>query len=63
MFRIEGLNFLNHPLESFDQNNANNLNLNYTNGVLKTSDTGWNYGVPNEKFGLRIAELTFKYNF
>jgi hypothetical protein len=63
MFRIEGLNFLNHPLESFDQNNANNLNLNYTNGVLKTSDTGWNYGVPNEKFGRRIAELTFKYNF
>jgi hypothetical protein len=63
VFKIEGLNFINHPLQSFDQNNANNLNLNYTNGVLAASGQDWAYGVPNEKFGRRIAELTFKYNF
>ena len=63
IFKVEGLNFINHPLKSFDQNNANNLNLNYTNGVLATSGTGWTYAVPNEKFGRRIVELTFKYNF
>lgn len=63
VFKFTGMNFINHPLKSFDQNNANNLNLNFTNGVLATSGPGWVYGVTNEKFGRRVAELTFKYNF
>ncbi|HKO18606.1 MAG TPA: TonB-dependent receptor, partial [Acidobacteriaceae bacterium] len=61
--KFTGLNFLNHPLTSFDQNNANNLNLNFTNGALKTQDKGWAYGVPNEKFGRRVLELSLRYNF
>jgi hypothetical protein len=61
--KFTGMNFLNHALNSFDQNNANNINLNYTTGVLATSDKGWQYGVPNERFGRRVLELTVKYNF
>ncbi len=59
--KFAGLNFFNHPLTSFDQNNANNINLNYTKGVLDTK--GVPYGIPSEKFGRRVLELTLKYNF
>ena len=62
-FKLTGMNFINHPLKSFDQNNSNNLNLNFNNGVLAMSDTGWTYGVTNEKFGRRVLEMTLKYNF
>lgn len=62
-FKATGMNFLNHPLRSFDQNNSNNYSLNYTAGVLATQGSGWQYGVPNEKFGRRVLELTAKYNF
>lgn len=62
-FKVTAMNFLNHPLKSFDQNNANNLNLNYSNGELVTSGNGWVYGVPNEKFGRRVLELSFRYRF
>jgi len=61
--KFTGMNFLNHALTSFDQNNPNNINLNFTNSVLKTSDTNWTYGVPNEKFGRRVLELSVRYNF
>jgi hypothetical protein len=64
--KFSATNFLNHALTSFDQSNANNLNLNYTAGVLQTgstSGTPWVYGVPNEKFGRRVLEMTVKYNF
>lgn len=61
--KFTGLNFINHPLTSFDQNNANNLNLNFTNGAPVASGTGWVYGVPNEKFGRRVLEITARYNF
>jgi len=61
--KVTGMNFLNHPLKSFDQNNANNINLNYTDGVLATSGSGWKYGVTNEKFGRRVLEISLKYNF
>jgi hypothetical protein len=64
--RVEAENFLNHALKSFDSSNANNLNLNYTAGVLATSSTSgspWTYGVPNEKFGRRVIEMTVRYNF
>jgi hypothetical protein len=65
--KFSATNFLNHPLISFDQSNANNLNLNYTTGVMQ--DTGsasgstWLYGVPNEKFGRRVLEMSLRYNF
>lgn len=62
-FKLTGMNFLNHPLKSFDQNNANNLNLNFTDAALDKGNGMWTYGVTNEKFGRRVAELTFKYNF
>lgn len=61
--KFTGMNFLNHALKSFDGNNANNVKLNFTNGVLQTSDTGWVYGVPNEKFGRRVLELSARYDF
>jgi hypothetical protein len=66
--KFSATNFLNHPLASFDQDNANNLNLNYSAGVLTTSGTGngggWHYGVPNEKFGgRRVMEMSLRYNF
>jgi hypothetical protein len=61
--KLTGMSFLNHPLRSFDNNNSNNYYLNYTDGVLATSGSGWTYGVPNEKFGRRVLEITAKYNF
>lgn len=61
--KFTGMNFLNHALKSFDQNSPNNLNLNFTKGVLATSGTDWVYGVPNVKFGRRVMELTMRYNF
>ncbi len=61
--KFTAINFLNHPLKSFDQNAPSNINLNYNSGVLKTHDTDWIYGVPNEKFGRRVLEMTLKYNF
>ena len=61
--KFTGMNFLNHALTSFDQNSANNLNLNFTKGVLAASGTGWTYGVPNEKFGRRVLEMSLRYNF
>ena len=62
-FKINANNFLNHPLKSFDQNNNQNINLNFNSGVLATQGAGWRYGVTNEKFGRRVLELTMKYNF
>jgi hypothetical protein len=61
--KFTGMNFLNHALTSFDQNNANNINLNFSDSVLATSGTGWVYGVPNEKFGRRVLEMSLRYNF
>lgn len=61
--KFTGLNFLNHPLWSFDQNNANNVNLNFNNGVLASQSNGVPYGFPSEKFGRRVLEMTLRYNF
>lgn len=61
--KFTGMNFLNHALTSFDQNNANNINLNYSKGTLATSGASWVYGVPNEKFGRRVLEMSLRYNF
>jgi hypothetical protein len=61
--KFTGMNFLNHALDSFDQNAPNNLNLNFSKGVLATSGEGWNYGVTNVKFGRRVLEMSLRYNF
>jgi hypothetical protein len=61
--KMSATNFANHGLTSFDNNNNKNEALNYSSGVLTTSGTGWTYGVPYERFGRRVLELTFKYNF
>jgi hypothetical protein len=65
--KFSATNFLNHPLISFDQSNGQNLSLNYTTGALVTQGTqsgaDWVYGVPNEKFGRRVLEMSLRYNF
>ena len=65
--KFSATNFLNHALTSFDQSNANNLNLNFTTGVFQSAGTAsganWVYGVPNEKFGRRVLEMSLRYNF
>jgi len=65
--KFSATNFLNHPLTSFDQSNGQNLNLNYQTGVLQTTGTAsganWVYGVPNEKFGRRVLEMSLRYSF
>jgi hypothetical protein len=65
--KFSATNFLNHALTSFDQSNGNNLNANYTTGVLQTTGSAngstWLYGVPNEKFGRRVLEMSLRYNF
>jgi hypothetical protein len=65
--KFSATNFLNHALTSFDQSNGQNLGLNYTTGALATQGSAnggtWVYGVPNEKFGRRVLEMTLRYNF
>ena len=65
--KFSATNFTNHPLISFDSSNGQNLNLNYTKGVLAKTGTAnggtWVYGVPNEKFGRRVLEMSLRYNF
>jgi hypothetical protein len=65
--KFSATNFLNHALTSFDQSNNQNLALNYTTGALATTGSAngstWVYGVPNEKFGRRVLEMTLRYNF
>jgi len=65
--KFSATNFLNHALTSFDQNNGQNLNLNYSTGALQTTGTAnggtWLYGVPNEKFGRRVLEMSLRYSF
>ncbi len=68
-FRIEGFNFLNHPLVSFNSSDSSNLSLgglNYatagqalTPGVL----TAPNFGIANIKYGARLVELGAKFTF
>jgi hypothetical protein len=65
--KFSATNFLNHALTSFDESNSQNLSLNYTTGTLATKGTAsgatWVYGVPNEKFGRRVLEMSLRYNF
>jgi hypothetical protein len=74
-FRLSGFNFLNHPLSSFANYNLSSLSLiagdpagsSYATPqaaisgvkILNTS----NFGYTAYKYGQRIVELGFKYNF
>ena len=57
-FRINGYNFLNHPLWSF---NGSNLNLGFdpNTGKLNTP----NFGTVTDKQGRRIVQLAVKFFF
>ena len=57
-FRINGYNFLNHPLWSF---NGSHLNLGFdgTTGKLNTPD----FGMVTDKQGHRIVQLAVKFLF
>jgi hypothetical protein len=58
-FRIDGYNFLNHPLWSFY--NGENLALSYTaNGGAENAQ---NFGVTTDKQGRRIVQLAIKFYF
>ena len=65
--KFSATNFFNHALTSFDQSNSQNLSLNYTAGTLATTGSAnggtWVYGIPNEKFGRRVLEMTLRYSF
>jgi len=76
-FSVAGFNFLNHPLTSFDPNDARNRNLSfrpategladYTNytGPYTLSAPSGNFviGKPAIKYGRRVVELSLKYAF
>ncbi|HWD97812.1 MAG TPA: hypothetical protein VG345_02185, partial [Bryobacteraceae bacterium] len=56
-FRLDGYNFLNHPLWSF---NGTNLSLVYNSAGQQTST---NFGYTTEKQGNRIVQLAVKFFF
>jgi hypothetical protein len=79
MFKVTAINALNHALWSFDSGAAGNQTLVYApttnlpdykgydpskkgNSVLDIP-SGTTFGVPNEKFGHRVLELSVRYNF
>jgi len=57
-FRIDGYNFLNHPLWSFY--NGENLSLSYSTAGAQTSPL---FGYTTDKQGRRIVQLAIKFYF
>jgi hypothetical protein len=74
-FRLSGFNFLNHPISSFANYNLSTLDLTAGDpsgsayGTPQTAISGMqilnasNFGFTAYKYGQRIVELGFKYNF
>jgi hypothetical protein len=66
--RMAAFNFLNHPLVSFNQQDTDNLTLNFNSATagqaLTTNVLVYpNFGVANIKVGNRLVELEAKYTF
>jgi len=66
--RMGAFNVFNHPLVSFNNNNTNNLNLGFQNGVVGQALTqsmlvNQDFGIANIKVGNRLAELEAKFTF
>ena len=66
--RMAAFNVFNHPLVSFNNNNPNNLNLGFQNGVdgqaLTQSMLSYqDFGIANIKVGNRLVELEAKFKF
>jgi hypothetical protein len=57
-FRVNGYNWLNHPLWSF---NGSNLNLSFDQNTLKPNNS--TFGTTTNKQGHRIVELAVKFYF
>jgi len=66
--RMGAFNVFNHPLVSFNNQNTNNLNLGFQDGVVgqaltQSMLTYQNFGVADIKVGNRLAELEAKFTF
>ena len=66
--RMGAFNVFNHPLVSFNNNNTNNLNLGFQDGIVGQALTQsmlqyQDFGVANIKVGNRLAELEAKFTF
>ena len=57
-FRVDGYNFMNHPLWSF---NGGNLNLGFDPNTLKVNSP--NFGTTTDKQGHRIIQMAVKFFF
>ncbi|MDE3179363.1 MAG: carboxypeptidase regulatory-like domain-containing protein, partial [Acidobacteriota bacterium] len=58
-FRIDGYNFMNHPLWSFP--GGNNLSLDFDSSTLKPNNS--NFGITTNKQGHRIIQLAVQFMF
>jgi hypothetical protein len=61
-------NVFNHPLVSFNNQNNNNLNLGFQNGVVgqaltQSMLTHQDFGIADIKVGNRLAEVEAKFTF
>lgn len=62
-FRVQGYNFINHPLWSFP--NSQNLTLQFTQNPVtqQITQSNTNFGVTTEKQGARVMEFQSKFYF
>jgi hypothetical protein len=69
--RLNAINFLNHPLWSFNSNAESNINLSFTHNYNVTTSTWGAYTqsttpgtvLAKDKMGARVVELSLRYEF